>query len=72
MWEFTYRDIHVYEASNGFYITHIPTNETRGMGDGVDMYEDTDVGTPEFYELLEEDIVSNYREFLEAYFNIVE
>jgi hypothetical protein len=32
----TYRELHVHEQFNGFYITHNPTNTTRGMGDGTD------------------------------------
>lgn len=62
----------VYEAQNGFYISK-RNGETKGIGDGVDMYFEEDgtqvlSGSPRFYELLKADIRTNEAEWLEAYF----
>jgi hypothetical protein len=85
MFEHSDRDgrITIREAFNGFYITLNATEETKGMGDGVDWFmadgtriEDApsdfenyvDVGTPEFYKLLTEDIDDCAEFYISAYF----
>lgn len=72
--------IEVYEASNGFYITDLDSSETKGMGDGVDMFGGYDidgqdgeagsvlVGTPKFYELMAATVADDGAMLREAYF----
>lgn len=67
--------IKVYEASNGFYVTDLWSEDGRtvGMGEGVDMYsnelgEPILCGSPAFYEALKLDVAHNAAELREAYF----
>jgi hypothetical protein len=63
--------IKIYETASDFQIEHIPSGESRGMGDGVDLFsseegESLDVDTPEFYAQMAEYV--NDPELLDAYF----
>jgi hypothetical protein len=49
----TYKDLRVYEAGNGFYITHIPTDTTRGMGDGTERGWDDGMVEAEYNDLMD-------------------
>ena len=70
--------IEVYEASNGFYICDLKTAQTKGMGDGVDMFSvelneepwsrTVMVGTDEFYREMEQYVATEGATLREAYF----
>jgi hypothetical protein len=78
MFKVTYSDLTVYEGHTGFWIYQesdpSPNNE-HCLGDGVDMFTDENgesimVSTPEFYALLTTDLVTNYDDYMEAYFDV--
>lgn len=62
------------EASNGFYVVDIWTGETKGMGDGVDMFHGEEPherlipGTQEFYDALNMYFEGEQDEIEEIYF----
>ncbi len=67
----------VVEGGDGFYVTANASGETRGLGDGVDMFFDQEenpiyVGTPEFYEVLRQDVERSEAIYLEACFGVIE
>lgn len=73
-----HQNIEIHDTSSGYTIyfvnPHDPgeTQHARGMGDGVDQYEDAEgnsifAGTEEFNEALQKDLEANYEQFMEAY-----
>lgn len=67
--------LEIYEAVNGFYIRDSLTNDTKGMGDGVDMYTDKDghillPSSKAFYAALRKDARYNKWQLMEAYFGV--
>ncbi len=71
VFSYTYGGLTIYEAGNGFYITD--GHETRGMGDGVDMFATDDgttllVGTRKFYAALRKSLRLDASGYREAYF----
>ena len=65
--------IHVYETSSDFQVEDIDTGESRGMGDGVDMFHDRRdhslwPGTREFNEAMAWQVEHDAAELREAYF----
>lgn len=71
-----YQDITVYENFNGYGVSYVPKDREpvyREMSDGVDVYLDHHLksispGTDEFNKAVQEDLESNYEEWIEAYF----
>lgn len=49
----TYQDLRVHEQFNGFYITHLPTGTTKGMGDGTDCGWETGMVKAEYSVLMD-------------------
>lgn len=62
-----FRDLRIHEVYNGYQIEHIPSGESRGIGDGVDMYSAI-LGTSSWAGEAADDLESNYDIWLEVYF----
>lgn len=65
--------LRVFETTNDFTVVLEPTDKAHSMGDGVDRYSDAsgvtyNVGTPEFYTLLREEVRANHDTLVEAFF----
>lgn len=64
------------EEVNGYYVTDSATGETRGMGDGVDMFCNADEsdclvpGTQRFYDALNAYFQNEQAEIAMAYFGM--
>jgi hypothetical protein len=62
---------HIYETGSDFQIEHVPSGESRSMGDGVDMFTDAEgnsleIGSSAFGKAMQD--LLNTSDFGEAYF----